>query len=61
MTRKIIQIAPVREDATGEYVALFALCDDGTVWVEEPHGWVQLDEIPQPHASTPVQGAENTP
>ena len=40
--RKVVQI-------TSCNLALYALCDDGTVWVYGGReGWSQLQEIPQP-------------
>lgn len=46
---KIIQIAavPDTKDSAG---ALYALCDDGTVWIRidsfEPPKWVRIEPIP---------------
>lgn len=39
---------------------LFALCDDGTIWVAGSHldGWTQLPEIPQAVEPQDEAGAE---
>ena len=42
--RKIIQIATVQ---LGSVMAIYALCDDGSVWVNAGFGWNSLDPIPQ--------------
>ncbi len=52
--RKIIQIV-VSESMAYDHISekidrssrLIALCDDGTLWLKKPNGWVELDEIPQ--------------
>ena len=43
-TRKVVQIAA----STG--LDVFALCDDGTVWMDASRTWHQLPAIPQPEA-----------
>lgn len=43
--RRIIQISPM----PGIPEAIYALCDDGTVWHNYgPEGWYQVPPIPQP-------------
>ena len=53
MKRKIIQITSTHPSGDN-YVYLFALCDDGTVWsynfYARSHGgtlWEQIDNVPQ--------------
>lgn len=52
MTRKIIQIC-ARPEGSDTYAALFALCDDGSLWgtfasgVSWEKGWQRMDPIPQ--------------
>jgi hypothetical protein len=47
-TRKIVQIAVLAADES-LHACIYALCDDGTVWVAgAAHGkWVQMPAIPQ--------------
>ena len=52
MSRKIVQITTNQDP--GEVGELFALCDDGTVWVlsSPAHGrvteqWIQIPNVPQ--------------
>ena len=46
MKRKVIQIAPLH---SGGYPRLWALCDDGTMWVSELYSgqWKKYDSIPE--------------
>jgi hypothetical protein len=57
MRRKIVQLAaahtPVTDDFPDGLDRLFALCDDGSVWVWRPgyanvvEDWLRLPDIPQ--------------
>jgi hypothetical protein len=55
MRRKIVQLAATHwpEEDVDEGDALFALCDDGSVWLhhwrfkDHPEGWERLADIPQ--------------
>jgi hypothetical protein len=52
--RKIIQIAVVPEGHLPETV--FALCNDGTVWILRFAGpWCQLPDLPQDQPENPNQ------
>lgn len=51
MERHIIQICAISETAQG-YQAIYALCNDGTLWVRysfnrEIKGWIRVERIPQ--------------
>lgn len=54
MARKIIQLsATVSKSFFGEELFVYALCDDGSVWVRRPWGnkedwyWNRIENIPQ--------------
>lgn len=53
MVRKIIQIETVMHHSFFEYYFyIYALCDDGTLWVRTPHqsdkSWQEIEQkIPQ--------------
>lgn len=42
--RKVVQITTV-----GYGGLLYALCDDGTIWVYDYVDWKQVESIPQEH------------
>ena len=46
MKRKVIQIAPLH---SGGYPRLWALCDDGTMWVSELYSgdWKKYKSVPE--------------
>lgn len=55
--RKIIQIAAVRAQSGLSYVSLFALADDGTLWLQEPPcraEWSPLAPLPDAEACAAV-------
>ena len=45
--RKIIQIAAMPKAEDQNYSAVFALCDDGSVWQYDMCGWFVLPAISQ--------------
>jgi len=52
--RRVVQISSA---AAGDFVKVFALCDDGSTWSMEGFSsghlkWVLLPEVPQPVAKT---------
>jgi hypothetical protein len=57
-TRRVIQIATWGSNATdhdgciSEVDALYALCDDGTIWswLDKARGWSEVTPVPQPAA-----------
>lgn len=44
--RKIIQIVAIPE-TEHDYVAMFALCDDGSCWIWAECTWTRIKDIPQ--------------
>jgi hypothetical protein len=45
--RKIVQIATATEGSSHEmYSTLFALCDDGSLWLRAMGRWTEVDGIP---------------
>lgn len=54
MKRKIIQISTTGDTLT----KIYALCDDGTIWLRSLGEWNEVDAIPQPEeagASAPKE------
>jgi hypothetical protein len=47
--RKVIQIACMPMPSPLQDPALYALCDDGSMWAlsEDSGGWVRLKSVPQ--------------
>lgn len=46
MKRKIVQISAVAE-CKAHKGGIYALCDDGTLWVSEGDKWEELENVPQ--------------
>jgi hypothetical protein len=56
--RKIVQIATATEGNSHEMDAtLYALCDDGSLWVRAMGRWSEVDGIPDAVEASPPSGA----